>query len=216
MGINKMDSSTVYALFEELKQKIEELDKKSTSSGQTGSTEYSDEILSLIEELKVQANQQRFSPEQIKNLGQISAYSIGRVNQSLSKVQTELKATFKPIDEKINQIKSQQNVVIRKEHVFSVDFRNSRAALTMISMGFVILFSFSGNIWLLDRNSKLKNNDLKYRYIKSINGISMMNLNMLEDVFHYQRDKNKIRVIRQKVEKYEQEIKERAEQIQHK
>lgn len=212
-----MDSSAVYALFEELKQKIEELSKNATSNGQTRSTEYSDEILSLIEELKVQTNQQqRFSPEQIKNLGQISAYSIGKVNENLSKAFAELKSAITPIDEKINQIKSQQNVVIRKEHVFSVDFQNSKAALTMISMGLVILLSFGGNIWQLDRNNQLKDNDLKYRYIKSINGISSQNLGKLEGVFHYQRDKNKIRAIRQKVEQYEREIKEGAEQIQHK
>ena len=100
MGSSKMDSSAVYTLFEELKQKIEELDKNATSNGQTGSTKYSDDILSLIEELKVQANQQRFSPEQIKNLGQIAAYSIGKVNENFSKVFAELKSAIKPIDRK--------------------------------------------------------------------------------------------------------------------
>lgn len=146
MGSSKMDSSAVYALFEELKQKIEELDKNTASNGQTGSTEYSDEILSLIEELKVQANQQRFSPEQVKNLGQIATYSIGKVNENFSKAFAELKSAIKPIDEKSNQIKSQQNVVIRKEHIFTIDFQNSKAALTMISMGLVILLSFGCNI----------------------------------------------------------------------
>jgi hypothetical protein len=55
-----------------------------------------------------------------------------------------------PIDEKIPQIKSQQNLVIRKEHVFSVDFRNRGTALTMISFGLVISLSFGGNIWQLN------------------------------------------------------------------
>ncbi len=45
MGSSKMDSSTVYALFEELKQKIEELDKNATLNGQTDSNSYSDEII---------------------------------------------------------------------------------------------------------------------------------------------------------------------------
>ncbi len=214
MGSSKMDSSAVYTLFEELKQKIEELDKNATSNGQTGSTKYSDEIISRIAELKVQANQQRFSPEQIKNLGQISAYSIGKVNENFSKAFAELKSMIKPIDEKINQIKSQQNVVICKKHVFSIDFQNSKAALTMISMGLVILLSFGGNIWLLYRNNQLKDNDLKYRYIKSVNGITPENLDKLEDIFQYNRDKKLIREIRGKVEEYERRIKETAEKIE--
>ncbi|MBW8332164.1 MAG: hypothetical protein K0M40_09105 [Prolixibacteraceae bacterium] len=177
MGTSKMDSSAVYTLFEELKQKIDELGKNGTPGGQMDSSTNSDEIISLIGELKVQINQQQFSPEQMKNLGQISAYSISKVNESLNKVFTEIKAVITPIDEKINLLKSPQNTFVRKENVFIVDFRNSKAALTMISMALVILLSFGGNVWQLNRNSQLKDNDLKYRYIKSTNGISPENLN---------------------------------------
>lgn len=216
MGSSKMDSSAVYTLFEELKQKIEELDKNATSNGQTGSTKYSDEIISLIEELKVQANQQRFSPEQIKNLGQISAYSIGKVNENFSKAFAELKSAIKPMDEKINQIKSQQNVVICKKHVFSIDFQNSKAALTIITMALLILLSLGGNIWQLDRNSLLKDNDLKFRYIKSINGINGENLKKLEDIFQYHRNEKMIKEIHQKVKDYESEIENSAKEIKNK
>jgi len=206
MSSNKMDSSAVYALFEELKQEIEELDKNATPIDQTDSTVNSDEIISLIEELKVLINQQRFSPEQIKNLGQISAYSINKINENFSKAIAEMESAIKPIDEKINLIKSQQNVVIRKEHVFSIDFRNSKAALTMISMGLVILLSFGGNLWQWNGNGELKDNDLKYRYIKSINGISLENLNKLENIFTYKKNKNLIKEVRKNVEEYERKI----------
>ena len=214
MGTSKMDSSAVYALFEELKQKIDELVKNGTPGGQMDSSTNSDEIISLIEELKVQINQQQFSPEQMKNLGQISAYSISKVNESLNKVFTEIKAVITPIDEKINLLKFPQNIAIRNDHFFIVDFRNSKAALTMISMALVILLSFGGNVWQLDRNSQLKDNDLKYRYIKSTNGFSPENLNKLEDIFQYNRDKKLIREIRGKVEEYERRIKETAEKIE--
>ena len=214
MGSSKMDSSAVYALFEELKQKIDELGKNETPIGQIVSSANSNEIISLIEELKVQINQKQFSSEQIKNLGQISVYSINKVNESLNKVFTEIKAVITPIDEKINLLKSPQNTFVRKENVFIVDFRNSQATLTMISMALIILLSFGGNIWQLNRNSQLKDNDVKYRYIKSTNGINSANLNMLEDVFYYQRDKNKIREIRQKVEEYERKLIENAKEFE--
>jgi hypothetical protein len=214
MGSSKMDSSAVYTLFEELKQKIDELSKKSIQGNQANSTSDSEILNSLIEDLQIRINQQQFTPEQIKTMGQISAYSVNKVSENLNKVFIEIKAVITPIDEKITLLKFPQNIAVRNDHFFSVDFRNSKAAITMISMALIILLSFGGNIWQLNRNSQLKDNDLKYRYIKSTNGINPENFNMLEDVFYYQRDKNKVGEIRQKVEEYEREVQKVAEEIE--
>lgn len=217
MGNSKMDSSAVYTLFEELKQKINELGKKTIPDNQADSTSDPEELISLIEDLQIRINQQQFTPEQIEvlqtNLAQYSAYSLGKVNDSLRKVITELKALITPIDEKINLLKSPQNMVIRKEHIFSVDFRNSKAAITIIAMALLILVLLGGNIWQFDGNSQLKDNDLKYRHIKSLNGINSENLYKLENIFHYDRDKKLMKGIRQNVEEYERRIREMAEKI---
>jgi Oligoendopeptidase F len=209
-----MDSSAVYTLFEELKQKIEELDKNATPDDQTDSTVNSEELISLIEELKVKLNQPQFSKRQIENLGQIAANSINMINANFSKAFSELKSAITPIDEKINQIKSQQNVVIRKEHVFSIDFRNSKAALTMITMGIIILLSFGGNIWQWNRNSELKNNDLKYRYIKILGKATSKDLLRLETIFNYDQNKDSIYVIGEQIKTYERLVKEQVEKIE--
>lgn len=214
MGSSKMDSSAVYALFEELKQKIYELSKNEIPDNQTDSTFDIDRFITLIEELKVKLNQPQFSKRQIENLGQIAAYSIDRVNENFSKAVAELKAAINPIDEKINQIRSQQNVVIRNKHVFTIDFRNSKAALTMISMGLIILLSFVGNLWLLGRTNQLRDNDLKYRYIKSTNGISSENFYRLENIFEYHRDKKLIKEIHEKVNNWEKSVQETAGKVE--
>jgi hypothetical protein len=91
MGTSKMDSSAVYALFEELKQKIDKLGKKPIPDNQVDSTSDPQELISLIKDLQIRINQQQFTPEQIKNLGQISAYSVNKVNENLNKVFTEIK-----------------------------------------------------------------------------------------------------------------------------
>jgi hypothetical protein len=215
MGTSKMDSSAVYTLFEELKQKIDELSKKSIPDNQANSTFDPEELISLIEDLQNRINQQQFTPEQIKSLGQISAYSVNKVNENLNKVFTEIKAVITPIDEKFNFLKSPQNMVIQNDHNFRVDFQNSKAAITMISMALIILLSSGGNIWQLNRNIQLKDNDLKYRYIKSTNGINPENLYKLEDIFQYNRDKKLIKEIRGNVEEYERKIRETAENIEH-
>ena len=214
MGTSKMDSSAVYALFEELKQRIDELSKKSIPENQANSTSDSEILNSLIKDLQIRINQQQFTPEQIKNLGQISAYSANKVNENLNKVFTEIKAVITPIDEKFNLLKSPQNMVIRNDHNFRVDFQNSKAAITMISMALLILLSLGSNIWQLDRNSQLKDNDLKFRYIKSTNGINPENLHKLEDIFQYNRDKKLIKKILENVEDYERNIRETSEKIE--
>jgi hypothetical protein len=71
-------------------------------------------------------------------------------------------------------------------------------------MALIILFFC--NIWQLNRNNQLKDNDLKYRYIKSISGISSENLFKLERIFKYPREEKKIREIQEKVEKYEVQL----------
>ena len=215
MGTSKMDSSAVYTLFEELKQKIDELSKKSIPDNQANSTFDPEELISLIEDLQNRINQQQFTPEQIKSLGQISAYSVNKVNENLNKVFTEIKAVITSIDEKFNLLKSPQNMVIQNDHNFRVDFQNSKAAITMISMALIILLSSGGNIWQLNRNIQLKDNDLKYRYIKSTKGINPENLYKLEDIFQYNRDKKLIKEMRGNVEEYERKIRETAENIEH-
>jgi len=215
MGTSKMDSSAVYTLFEELKQKIDELSKKSIQDNQANSTFDPEELNSLIENLQIRINQQQFTPEQIKNLGQISAYSVNKVSEHLNKVFTEIKAVITPIDEKFNLLKSPQNMVIRNDHNFRVDFQNSKAAITMISMALLILLSSGGNIWQLNRNIQLKDNDLKYRYIKSTNGINPENLYKLEDIFQYNRDRKLKKEIRQIVKNWEKTIQNTAEKVEH-
>ena len=80
-------------------------------------------------------------------------------------------------------------------------------------MQWAIIFLFLGwSIWLTDTNMKLRDNDLKYRYIKSENPKNEF-INHLENVFEYDRDRKQIRNIRKKVKKYEDEVKKRAEMI---
>ena len=52
----------------------------------------------------------------------------------------------------------------------------------------------------------MNDNDIKYRYIKTTNGISHEDLNKLENIFDYYRDKKVIKEIRKEVEDYERNI----------
>ena len=215
-----MDSSAVYSLFEELKQKIEQLSKGGISDNQAKSNYNTEEIVLLMHDISERVNQKQFSPEQIKELqnilAQVAAYSLGKVNDKIGTILSELKSIIVPLNEKVGQLQIPQNVVIRKEHVFIVDFRRSKTAITIITMALVILLSWGGNIWQLKNNNQLKDNDLKYRYIKMKGKASSLDLFWLETIFTYNRNRDSISVIREQVESNERLVREHAEEIERK
>ena len=86
--------------------------------------------------------------------------------------------------------------------------------VNFIVLFFVLLGSLTGNIYQIQQINRLNNNDIKYRYIKTTNGITAENLYKLENIFNYNRDKEKIKVIRNEVEDYEKIIRERAEKLE--
>lgn len=219
MGTGKMDASTVYALFEELKQKIERLSINGASVNPNSNFD-TEEIAALMQELRTHLKPKQFSSEQIKELqksmAQISAFSLNKISDNIRGLSKELKASIIPIKEKVDQLKTPQNTVIRKEHIFTMDFQNSKAAITIISMALIILFSLGGNIWQLDRNIRLRDNDLKYRYIKMEGKANSRDLLRLETIFSYDRNRDSISVIREEVENYERLVKEHVKEFKRK
>lgn len=218
MATEKMDASAVYVLFEELKQIVIEQGKKENNPALTESPFNLSEITALEEKFQKIAVQKQFTPEQIEKLREIMAEFAGC---ALGKSFEKLDGDFEKITDLINQINKKieplnvpQNFVIRREHAFSIDFKNSKTAITMLAMGLVIIFSVVGNIWQSTRNSQLRENDLKYRYINMQGETNPENLLKLETFFTYNRNKDSIAVIRKRVETYERLVKEQAEKIE--
>ena len=209
MATDKMNSSAVYELFEELKQKIMELERKTTLEVQTDTPSHADEIETLMEELRTFAAQRQFAPEQInelqRNMTQVAAYSLGKANNKLDQLFAGLSALIDPINKKMDLVNLPEHFVNRKEnvHSFTLDFKNSRTAITIIVMGLVIFVSLAGNIRQFRLNSQLKNTDLKYRYIQMKGKINHEALLKLDTMFTYESNKDSIAVIRKQVETYE-------------
>ena len=209
MATDKMNSSAVYELFEELKQKIMELEKKTPLEAQADKASHAEKIETLVEELRTFAAQRQFTPEQInelqQNMTQVATYSLGKANNKLDQMFAQLSALIDPINKKMDLVNLPEHFVIRKEHVYSfkLDFKNSRTAITIIAIGLAFFFSLAGNVWQFRLNSQLKNNDLKYRYIQMMGKINHDTLLKLDTMFTYEPNKDSIAAIRKQVEAYE-------------
>ncbi|KGN86859.1 hypothetical protein [Porphyromonas gulae] len=216
MESDRMDTSAVYGLFEELKQSLTEM-----AFSLEGRSEQQTIDLSKIEELLWKMNtlskQEVFSPEQIRVLEEILTKSVvaglETVFEKLDGWNAEKRETLQAIA-KIDEMGKESRTVIRKEHVFSLDFKNSKTVITLCCMGLVILFSLIGNFWQIRQNSQLSDNDLKYRYIKMYGEANQEKLMDLETVFTYQRDEEQIALIREQVETYERLVKEQVEKTE--
>ncbi|MBB6275347.1 hypothetical protein [Porphyromonas circumdentaria] len=217
MNTDRMDTSAVYALFEELKQSLTEI-----ASFLKGRSEQQTIDLSRIEELFERMNtlskQEVFSPEQIRVLEEILTKSVvaglETVFEKLDGWNSEKRETLQAIEAKIDEIGKESRTVIRKEHILSLDFKNSKTVITLCSMGLVLLFSLVGNFRQMRQNGQLSDNDLKYRYIKMYGEVNQEKLMNLETLFTYQRDEQQIALIREEVETYERLVKEQAEKTE--
>ncbi|BAR48231.1 hypothetical protein TF3313_0661 [Tannerella forsythia 3313] len=206
-----MDTSAVYGLFEELKQSLTEM-----TTSLKGRSEQQTIDLSKIEELFGKMNtlskQEVFSPEQIRVLEEILTKSVvaglETVFEKLDGWNAEKRETLQAIEAKIDEMGKESRTVIRKEHVFSLDFKNSKTVISLCCMGLVILFSLIGNFWQIRQNSQLSDNDLKYRYIKMYGEANQ------EKLIDLETDEQQIALIREQVETYERLVKEQAEKTE--
>lgn len=125
MYTDRIDTSAVYGLFKELKQSLTEM-----ASSLKGRSEQQTIDLSKIEELLGKMNtlseQEVFSPEQISVLEEILTKSVVAgmeiVFEKLEGWDSEKKETLQAIEAKIDEMGKESRTVIRKEHVFSLDF----------------------------------------------------------------------------------------------
>ena len=217
MNTDRMDTSAVYGLFEELKQSLTEMTTSLKGRSEQQTIDLS-KIEELFERMNTLSKQEVFSPEQIRVLEEILTKSVvaglETVFEKLDGWDSEKKETIQAIEAKIDEMGKESRTIIRKEHVFSLDFKNSKTVITLCCMGFVLLFSLVGNFWQMQQNSLLSDNDLKYRYIKMYGEANQEKLMGLETLFTYERDEEQIALIREQVETYERLVKEQAEKTE--
>ena len=91
-----------------------------------------------------------------------------------------------------------------QKHHHVIDLKSSKTVRYILMQWMIIFLLLGWSIWLTDTNMRSRDNDLKYRYIKSLNPNNEF-IHHLENVFEYDRDRKEIRDIRKKVKKYDYE-----------
>ena len=99
-------------------------------------------------------------------------------------------------------------------HTYTLDIKSSKTALVIFVMAVIIALLIGFIYWISVSNQQLAANDLKYRYVKMCGEITEKKLTELETIF---RDKQHTAIrdtVRNQVERYEEAVRRRAEQLE--
>lgn len=99
-------------------------------------------------------------------------------------------------------------------HTYTLDLKSSKTFLTMFVMLGGIFLQAAFIYRISDNNRQLAVNDLKYRYVKMWGKISEKELMELETIFRDEQHTAIRDTVRNQVERYEEAVRRRAEQLE--
>jgi hypothetical protein len=210
MGNNNL---MVSVMFEEIKSLLKSIEKKLDEKAIVKEVP---PVSETVTEPKPESKPDMIKPEQ---LIRVIAFHLQNTEQKIGQVSESVRESEKRVLSRMEELKHitiNQKPDSNVHHHHVVDLKSSKVVVTIVSLSALLLASLFGNIRLLDVKSRMSDNDLKYRYIQSTNGINSEGLNKLEDVFHYHRDKKKIREIQKDILSYEQKAIDRLREIDRK
>ena len=139
--------------------------------------------------------------------------NVGNAFASISRLETEkwnkLRSEISTSTALLN--KTLKTPPIPQVHQHILEIKSSKVVVALIALTFLLLISFVGNIYQYNENSRLYNNDIKFRFVKMSDGIDAEYLHILEDVFEYNPDIKAQNEIRQNIEEFERIIKRKLE-----
>lgn len=192
-----MDIKIIISMFEDLKKLIsEQFSNLSKLVESLANTKPDQPVLPIIPQVD------------LSELENYAAQTNELVKEGFQKQQAQLNELELKFEEQ------QSNPPLPQKHLHTIEFRSSKVITALISLGVALLISASYNIYQLAANSRLSDNDIKFRYIKAFGEITPENLLNLETIFEYEPDKQKQRSLRRMVEEHELRVEQRARELE--
>jgi len=101
-------------------------------------------------------------------------------------------------------------------HRHSFDIKSSKVFTAMVAVSILCLVSLVGNYFLWQSKQQYKDDALKFRIIRVWRGCSPKEILWLNDVFDIHRDEKIIKLIKEKADGYDQQLKQKADSLMQK
>ena len=104
---------------------------------------------------------------------------------------------------------------IPQEHIHrhSFDIKSSRVFTTVVAVSIICFISLVGNYFLWQSKQQNKDEALKFRIIRVWRGCSPKEILWLNDVFDIHRNEKIIKLIKEKADDYDMELKQKADSL---
>ncbi|MFB9898430.1 MULTISPECIES: hypothetical protein [Prevotellaceae] len=207
-----MADNNTFVLFEEIKNKLETIyrELKELKEKENGSVS-----------LPVQSTLAQ-SDEQQELLNQYEQRTKEVINKYIG-VQVRIKdEEAKSMDKLVSSVLTmlhewQENKEhpIPQEHIHrhSFDIKSSRVFTTVVAVSIICFISLVGNYFLWQSKQQNKDDALKFRIIRVWRGCSPKEILWLNDVFDIHRNEKIIKLIKEKADDYDMELKQKADSL---
>ena len=207
-----MADNNTFVLFEEIKNKLETIyrELKELKEKENGSVS-----------LPVQSTLAQ-SDEQQELLNQYEQRTKEVINKYIG-VQVRIKdEEAKSMDKLVSSVLTmlhewQENKEhpIPQEHIHrhSFDIKSSRVFTTVVAVSIICFISLVGNYFLWQSKQQNKDDALKFRIIRVWRGCSPKEILWLNDVFDIRRNEKIIKLIKEKADDYDMELKQKADSL---
>ena len=98
-------------------------------------------------------------------------------------------------------------------HRHSFDIKSSRVFTTVVAVSVLCLVSLVSNYFLWQSKQQYKDDALKFRIIRVWRGCSPKEILWLNDVFDIHRNEKIIKLIKEKADDYDMELKQKADSL---
>ena len=209
-----MADNNTFVLFEEIKNKLETIyrELKELKEKENGS------VSLPVQTTPAQTDEQK---EQ-KLLNQYEQRTKNVLNEYIG-VQVRIKdEEAKSIDKLVASVltmlhewQEQKEQPKQQEHIHrhSFDIKSSKIFTTVVTVSIICFISLVSNYFLWQSKQQYKDDALKFRIIRVWRGCSPKEILWLNDVFDIHRNEKIIKLIKEKADDYDMELKQKADSL---
>ena len=209
-----MADNNTFVLFEEIKNKLETIYRELKELREKENGSVSLPATSTPVQCDEQQEQELLNQYEQRTKEVINKY-IGvqvRIKDEEAKSMDKLVASVLTM---LHEWKEKKEHPIPQEllHRHSFDIKSSRVFTTVVAVSIICFISLVGNYFLWQSKQQYKDDALKFRIIRVWRGCSPKEILWLNDVFDIHRNEKIIKLIKEKADDYDMELKQKADSL---
>ena len=207
-----MADNNTFVLFEEIKNKLETIYRELKELKEKGRSSISLTTPSTPAQSDEQKEQELLNQYERRTKEVINKY-IGvqvRIKDEEAKSMDKLAASVLTM---LHEWQEQKEQPQKHIHRHSFDIKSSKVFTAMVAVSVLCLVSLVGNYFLWQSKQQYKDDALKFRIIRVWRGYSPKEVLWLNDVFDIHRNEKIIKLIKEKADDYDMELKQKADSL---